>query len=54
MKSYTPWADGSHGLHLAQMYHHDKVAGLAPEFQARDDKKMKEINAAYEALKRRG
>lgn len=39
---------------LAQMYHPDKVAGLAPEFQELADKRMKEINAAYEALKRRG
>jgi DnaJ-class molecular chaperone len=37
--------------HLAQMYHPDKVAGLAPEFQILADKRMKEINAAYEALK---
>jgi hypothetical protein len=39
--------------HLAQMYHPDKVAGLAPEFQMLADKRMKEINAAYEALKQR-
>ena len=39
---------------LAQMYHPDKVAGLAPEFQALADKRMKEINAAYELLKGRG
>jgi DnaJ-like protein len=37
---------------LAQMYHPDKVAGLAPEFQVLADKRMKEINAAYEALKK--
>jgi hypothetical protein len=36
---------------LAQMYHPDKVAGLAPEFQALADTKMKEINAAYTFLK---
>lgn len=35
---------------LAQMYHPDKVAGMAPEFQALADTKMKEINAAYEVL----
>jgi hypothetical protein len=39
---------------LAQMYHPDKVAGLAPEFQALADNRMKEINAAYEALKQKG
>jgi hypothetical protein len=38
---------------LAQMYHPDKVSGLAPEFQALADRRMKEINAAYEALKPR-
>jgi hypothetical protein len=40
--------------HLAQLYHPDKVAGLAPEFQMLADKRMKEINAAYELLKGRG
>ena len=39
--------------HLAQMYHPDKVAGLAPEFQVLAEKRMKEINAAYEVLKGR-
>jgi DnaJ-class molecular chaperone len=39
---------------LAQMYHPDKVAGLAPEFQALADERMKEINAAYEVLKQKG
>ena len=38
---------------LAQMYHPDKVAGLAPEFQALAENRMKEINAAYEALKQK-
>jgi hypothetical protein len=38
---------------LAQMYHPDKVAGLAPEFQTLADQRMKEINAAYEGLKHR-
>lgn len=36
---------------LAQMYHPDKVAGLAPEFQMLADQRMKEINVAYESLK---
>jgi DnaJ like chaperone protein len=36
---------------LAQMYHPDKVTGLGPEFQTLADKRMREINAAYEALK---
>jgi hypothetical protein len=36
---------------LAKMYHPDKVAGLAPEFQAIAEERMKEINAAYNALK---
>lgn len=38
---------------LAQMYHPDKVAALAPEFQALAEMRMKEINAAYELLKGR-
>jgi hypothetical protein len=37
---------------LAQMYHPDKVAGLAPKFGALAEQKMREINAAYEALAR--
>jgi hypothetical protein len=36
---------------LAQMYHPDKVAGLAPEFQVLADQRMKEINAAYAFLR---
>ena len=40
-----------HGL--ARMYHPDKVAGLAPEFRVLAENRMKEINAAYEQLKRR-
>jgi DnaJ-class molecular chaperone len=32
---------------LAQMYHPDKVAGLAPEYYAIAEQKMKDINAAY-------
>lgn len=39
---------------LTQLYHPDKVSGLAPEFQALADKRMKEINAAYEILKQKG
>jgi DnaJ-like protein len=39
---------------LARLYHPDKVAGLAPEFQALAEKRMKEINAAYAVLKQRG
>jgi hypothetical protein len=38
---------------MAQMYHPDKVAGLAPEFREIANRRMKEINAAYEELKRR-
>jgi DnaJ-domain-containing protein 1 len=37
--------------HLAQIYHPEKVAGLAPEFQALAERKMRGINAAYELLK---
>lgn len=37
---------------LAQLYHPDKVASLAPEFQILADTRMKELNAAYAALKR--
>ncbi|MDE3198815.1 MAG: DUF4236 domain-containing protein [Acidobacteriota bacterium] len=40
--------------HLAQMYHPDKVAGLAPEFQELAERRMREINVAYELLKERG
>ena len=36
---------------MAQMYHPDKVASLAPEFREIAERKMKEINAAYAALK---
>lgn len=36
---------------LAQMYHPDKVAGLAPEFKELAEQRMKEINAAYALLK---
>ncbi len=37
---------------MAQMYHPDKVAGLAPEYQDIAEKRMKIINAAYELLER--
>ncbi len=37
---------------MAKMYHPDKVAGLAPEFKALAEERMKEINMAYEELKR--
>ena len=48
------WAISSaEPLGSAQMYHPDKVAGLAPEFQGIPDRRMKEINAAYEVLKGR-
>lgn len=35
---------------LAQLYHPDKVATLAPEFQDLAEHRMKEINAAYATL----
>ena len=35
---------------MAQMYHPDKVAGLAPEFTAIAESRMREINAAYDEL----
>ena len=38
---------------MASMYHPDKVAHLAPEFREMAERKMKEINIAYEALKSR-
>lgn len=37
--------------HMAQMYHPDKTAGLGPEIQKLADQRMKEINAAHQALK---
>lgn len=39
---------------MAQMYHPDKVAGLGPELREIADRRMKEINAAYEQLKEHG
>lgn len=38
---------------LVQMYHPDKVAEMAPEFKRVAEQRMKEINSAYEELKRR-
>lgn len=38
---------------LAQMYHPDKVAGLAPEYYEIAETKMKDINAAYEQLRQK-
>jgi DnaJ domain len=35
---------------MARMYHPDKVAGLGPEFGVLAERRMKEINAAYEEL----
>lgn len=35
---------------LAQLYHPDKVATMAPDFQELAEQRMKEINAAYNAL----
>ncbi len=36
---------------MASLYHPDKVAHLAPEFQVMAEQRMKEINAAYQELK---
>jgi hypothetical protein len=36
---------------MASLYHPDKVAHLAPEFQEMAEQRMKEINAAYQELK---
>jgi DnaJ-domain-containing protein 1 len=36
---------------MVQMYHPDKVSGLAPEYAEIAERKMKEINAAYAQLK---
>ena len=38
---------------MAMMYHPDRLSGLAPEFVELAEERMKEINAAYEELKRR-
>ena len=37
---------------MARLYHPDKVASLAPEFQELAEQRMKEINAAYQSLVR--
>jgi DnaJ like chaperone protein len=37
---------------MARLYHPDKVASLAPEFQELAELRMKEINAAYQTLMR--
>jgi hypothetical protein len=51
----APAAEISAAYHrLAQQYHPDKVAGLAPEFQDLAGRKMREINAAYNELKASG
>lgn len=36
----------------AQQYHPDKVAHMAPEFREVAERRMKEINEAYESIKR--
>jgi DnaJ like chaperone protein len=36
----------------AKEYHPDKVAHMAPEFREVGERKMKEINEAYERIKR--
>jgi len=38
---------------MAKMYHPDKVAGLAPEYQEIADKRMKEINSAYKLFRQK-
>ncbi|MEE8443451.1 MAG: J domain-containing protein [Dehalococcoidia bacterium] len=38
---------------LVQQYHPDKVTNMAPEFRELAERRMKEINAAYDHLKRR-
>ena len=38
----------------ARIYHRDRVANLAPEVREMAELRMKEINAAYGELKRRG
>jgi DnaJ-domain-containing protein 1 len=36
---------------MAQMYHPDKVATMAPEFKELAETRMKELNSAYDQLK---
>jgi Sec-independent protein translocase protein TatA len=38
---------------MAQMYHPDKVAGLAPEYYEIAETKMKDINSAYEQIRQK-
>ena len=37
---------------LVRQYHPDTVTNMAPEFREVAERRMKEINAAYDALKR--
>ena len=39
---------------MARTYHPDKVAGESVEVRGYDEERMKEVNAAYSALKLRG
>ena len=39
---------------MVKMYHPDRVSGLAPEYAEIAERKMKEINAAYEQLNPKG
>src|SRR5215211_2839151 len=39
---------------LAFMHHPDRVAGMGPEAMEYSEERMKEINAAYAELRRRG
>jgi|SRR5215216_1108849 len=39
---------------LALMHHPDRVAGMGPEARESSEERMKEINAAYAELRRRG
>jgi tetratricopeptide (TPR) repeat protein len=51
----APWREiASAYRQKAQQYHPDKMVGLAQEFQALAEERMKEVNAAYSALKRQG
>jgi DnaJ-class molecular chaperone len=36
------------------MHHPDRVAGMDPEAREYSEERMKEINAAYDELRRRG
>src|SRR3989304_5709653 len=53
VKPGAPEAEITAAYHrLVQMYHPDKVANMAPEFKELAESRMKEINAAYQELKR--